>query len=52
MERHICTEEDPWDETKGNAIHPKAKRVADNDAYVDTYQCPCCGIRYKVEVAE
>lgn len=50
--RYICTKANPWDETKGKAVHPNAKRVADNDDYVDTYQCPDCGIRYKVEVAE
>lgn len=51
-DRHICTKEDPWDETKGRAVHPDRIIEDDGDVYVDTYNCPNCGVRFKVEVAE
>jgi hypothetical protein len=51
-DRHVCTKEDPWDESKGRATHPDATIEDDGDVYVDTYDCPHCRKRFKVEVAE
>lgn len=51
--RYVCTEENPWDESKGEyACHPDAKYIDDidfGDEYCAKYRCPHCDtIIYKV----
>lgn len=58
-ERHICTAEDPWDESKSKtAEHPDAED--DGGDYgglsgggdYEKYKCPHCGLRFKVELPD
>ena len=56
---NICTKDDPWDKSKsGRTSHPDAIEVDDSqrDNYpcgdlVD-YDCPHCGLRFKVELPQ
>ena len=44
----VCTESSPDPDAR---FHPDAKGYG-NDVYYNRYQCPHCGIRFKVEVPE
>lgn len=50
--RFFCTEMQPWDESKGRAVHPDAKSVASDCDCCDKYKCPNCGIEFKCEVSQ
>lgn len=55
--RHACTAEDPWTPEKSpRAYHPDAKLVGQEDGWpggdIDTYECPHCGLRFKVELSQ
>lgn len=56
MDRHICTKDDPWELAKhGNlGVHPDAKCVYDGgwDQLYERYECPNCGLSFKVELAQ
>lgn len=56
-----CTSDAPWDRIRGRAtgdriIHPDAKETAQRDGYpggdIVDYECPNCGVRFSVELAQ
>lgn len=54
---HTCTAADPWTPEKSQrAIHPDAICVGDRDygggCYCERYECPHCGKRFEVELAQ
>jgi len=58
-DRHICTPSNPWSEEKGKrSAHPYSNFVSTNSDYsaggtdYDNYNCPCCGERFTVEIAQ
>ena len=58
MSRHVCTKENPWTREKGRSQHPDAKDTGrygdgfyEQDDW-DEYQCPHCGLVFKVSVSK
>lgn len=56
-ERFVCTAENPWSKEKAKrAMHPDAKLIAEFDGWpagdVEAYECPHCGLYFKVELPQ
>ena len=57
-DRYICTAEKPWKEEYGDidpfirVTHPDAKTVNSSCDCCEAYECPNCGLRFKVELPE
>ena len=55
--RHVCSASDPWSPEKTErATHPDAVYVGSRDRWpggdIDIYDCPHCGLRFKVEAPQ
>lgn len=55
-ERHVCTADDPWTPSKSEwATHPDARDDGEEysrDCEYSRYECPHCGLRFKVEIPQ
>ena len=57
-ERYECTGDAPWAEGKGAAFHPDAVTVSEPDDVAFSadnktgYECPHCGLRFKVTMPD
>lgn len=58
LDRHICTAADPYDPTRHwKGRHPDAREVGEQEngwpgGDIVTYQCPNCGITFKMELPQ
>jgi hypothetical protein len=56
-DRFVCTADTPWTKDKGRSVHPDAKSVGDQEngwpsGDTQDYECPNCGLRFTVELAQ
>lgn len=51
-DRFVCTFRNPWNNSKGRAIHPDAKVIDSGCDCCEQYRCPNCGLVFRVELPE